>query len=322
MKTIEFYAVRMGILGITEGFDEKFRFIMYLCYNLYMEEKIILFTDEINIEMTKGINSNGNKLDKALLYALSVKGKRLRPLLFLSFIDNFKKNGYDYKNFYSIACAIEYIHTYSLIHDDLPSMDNDDYRRGQLTVHKKFDPAIALLTGDTLLTLAFEKIASSNIRADKIVSIVKILSKSIGKDGMAGGQALDLEFSGNKEEIIKIHKMKTADLITGAIMSAAEIVEMTYNEKEKVREAGKLIGIAFQMADDLLDIEGDEKLVGKKLNKDIDNNSPNSVLFYGKEYIKNEIDEYYKKTVNIFKKLKINSPIFLHLIKKMVYRSK
>ena len=140
--------------------------------------------------------------------------------------------------------------------------------------------------------------------------------------GMAGGQALDLEFSGNKDDILNIHRMKTAELITGAILSAAEIVEMSKQEKEKVKKAGILIGIAFQMADDLLDIEGDEEIVGKKLNKDIDNKSPNSVLFYGKDYIKNEIENYYKKTVYIFNELNITSEIFLYLIKKMVYRSK
>lgn len=287
-----------------------------------MEMEIKTLREEINREMLNGINRSSITLDKALEYAIKVEGKRLRPLLFLSFIDAFKKKGFDYTHYYNIACAIEYIHTYSLIHDDLPSMDNDDFRRGQLTVHKKFDPAIALLTGDTLLTFAFERITDTNIPSNKIVEIIKIITKSIGSLGMAGGQALDLEFSGNKDEIFNIHRMKTAELITGTILSAAEIIGMTKQEKDKVREAGILIGIAFQLADDLLDIEGDEKLVGKKLNKDIDNKSPNSVFFYGKDYIKKEIDRSYKKTVEIFVELKIDSPVFLFLIKKMVYRLK
>ncbi len=287
-----------------------------------MEMEIKTLREEINREMLNGINKSSTTLDKALEYAIKVEGKRLRPLLFLSFIDAFKKKGFDYTQYYNIACAIEYIHTYSLIHDDLPSMDNDDFRRGQPTVHKKFDPAIALLTGDTLLTFAFERIAETNIPGKTIVEIIKIITKSIGSLGMAGGQALDLEFSGNKDEIFNIHRMKTAELITGTILSAAEIIGMTKQEKDKVREAGILIGIAFQMADDLLDIEGDEKLVGKKLNKDIDNKSPNSVYFHGKDYIKKEIDKSYKKTVEIFTDLKIYSPVFLYLIKKMVYRLK
>ncbi len=287
-----------------------------------MKQKIIAITKEINIKMLKGISRKGSSLDMALVYALEVQGKRLRPLLFLSFIDAFNENGFDYKDYFDIACAIEYIHTYSLIHDDLPSMDNDDYRRGQPTVHKKFDPAIALLAGDTLLTLALEKIADSKIDNNKIVEIMKIITKSIGSLGMAGGQALDLGFSGKKEEIFNIHKMKTAELITAAILSAAEIIGMSKEKKDKVREAGILIGIAFQMADDLLDIEGDEKLVGKKLNKDIENDSPNSVYFYGKDFIKKEIENSYKKTIEIFNKLEINSDVFLYLIKKMVYRSK
>jgi geranylgeranyl diphosphate synthase type II len=286
-----------------------------------MEQKVKKITDEINKELLNGINRD-KTLDKAIAYALEVRGKRLRPLLFLTFIDAYAKRGFEYKKYFDIASAIEYIHTYSLIHDDLPSMDNDDFRRGQPTVHKKFDSAIALLAGDTLLTLAFEKIAKSNTSNDNIVEIIKVISESIGSYGMAGGQALDLEFSGDKDDILSIHKMKTADLITGAILSAAEIIGMNQDEKEQVKEAGKMIGIAFQMADDLLDIEGDEVLVGKKLNKDFGNNSPNSVLFYGKNYVKNEIESYYNKTLEIFKKLKVDSPVFLFLIRKMVYRTK
>ncbi len=287
-----------------------------------MEQKIDDIRREINIEMLKGFDRPENTLDEALKYALEVEGKRLRPLLFLTFIDTFRDRGFDYRRYFNIACAIEYIHTYSLIHDDLPSMDNDDFRRGQPTVHKKFDPAIALLAGDTLLTHAFEKIADTDCESRKIVNIIKIITTSIGSQGMAGGQALDLQFNGNKADIHNIHRMKTAELISGSILSAAEIVELGDDEKRYVRDASLKIGIAFQMADDLLDIEGDEKIVGKKLNKDHENESPNSVLFFGKDQIKREIDQKYQNTLEIFKSLEIESEGFLYLLKKMVYRSK
>ena len=139
---------------------------------------------------------------------------------------------------------------------------------------------------------------------------------------MAGGQALDLEFDGNKEIILEIHRKKTAELIKAALLSAAEVISMGQKEKDILAEAGKTIGIAFQMADDLLDLEGDEKEVGKKLNKDRGNNSPNAVLFYGKEFIKKEIDTAYHKTLTLLDRLNIDFPPFLYLMEKMVYRRK
>ena len=210
----------------------------------------------IDKALLKGINPQKSSLDKAIHYALSLKGKRIRPLLFLTLIDVYEKNSLDYID---IACAIEYIHTYSLIHDDLPAMDDDDFRRGMPTVHKKYNEALALLAGDTLLTLAIERITLTNLAPETIIHILRILTSSIGINGMAGGQALDLEFKGDKDIILRIHSMKTAELITGTLLAAAEIINMDKNKRKVLAEAGGLIGIAFQMADDLLDIEGNEK---------------------------------------------------------------
>ena len=276
-------------------------------------------TTRINESLVDGIDPSDGILEAAMFYALSVKGKRLRPLLFLTFIDAYEKNPIDYID---IACAIECIHTYSLIHDDLPTMDNDDFRRGMPTVHKKFNEAIALLAGDTLLTFAFEKISQSKAEPEKIVNILRILTTGIGKNGMAGGQVLDLEFSGDKNIIFEIHRKKTAELIKASLLCAAEIICLNHKEKELTAQVGTTIGIAFQMADDLLDIEGDEKEVGKKLKKDQGNQSPNSILYYGKELIKKKIDTDYKKTLASLKELNINFPPFLYLMEKMVYRSK
>jgi geranylgeranyl diphosphate synthase type II len=282
-------------------------------------EYIKNLTARINESMTDGIDPSNGVLEAAMFYALSIKGKRLRPLLFLTLIDAYEKSPMDYVD---IACAIECIHTYSLIHDDLPAMDNDDFRRGMPTVHKKFNEAIALLAGDTLLTFAFEKISKSKAEPKKIVNILRILTTGIGKNGMAGGQVLDLEFNGNKDIIFEIHRKKTAELIKATLLSAAEIIDMSHKEKELLAQTGTTIGIAFQMTDDLLDIEGDEKEVGKKLNKDQSNQSPNSILFYGKSFIKKEIDTAYNKTLTLLKDLNIHFPPFLYLMEKMVYRSK
>ena len=279
-------------------------------------EKLI---NEIESGLVKGIEPQNGILEKAMHYSLSVKGKRLRPLLFLTLIDAFEKNSLKYID---IACAIEYIHTYSLIHDDLPCMDNDDFRRGMPTVHKKFNDAIALLAGDTLLAAAFEKISFFDMPPVKVVNILKILTHSIGKNGMAGGQALDLEFNKNKELIFKIQRKKTAELIKGTLLSGAEIVNMKEKDKDILEDVGNTIGIAFQMADDLLDIEGDEQKVGKKLHKDKINKSPNSVLYFGKDFVEKKIETSYKKSINMLKEINIDFPPFLSLIKKMVYRDR
>lgn len=276
-------------------------------------------TDRVNQSLLQGINPGKNYLEGAVYYSLSVKGKRFRPLLFLSLIEGFGQSPTQYID---IACGIEYIHTYSLIHDDLPTMDNDDFRRGMPTVHKQFNEPIALLAGDTLLTLAIERVSQANISEQKTVRIIRILTSCIGLRGMAGGQAMDLEFKGEKEKIFRIQRMKTADLIRGTLLSAAEVLDMTDVQKKALDMAGVFIGIAFQMADDLLDVIGDEYEVGKKLNKDELNKSPNSVVFYGREFIEEKIDFLYQKTMEKLKEIKIEFPPFLNLIKKMAYRSR
>lgn len=284
-----------------------------------MKEHILDLTARIDNALPSGLDPSRGVLEAAIHYALTVKGKRLRPLLFLTLIEAY---GMKPDQYMDIACAIECIHTYSLIHDDLPVMDDDDYRRGMPTVHKKYNDAIALLAGDTLLTYAFEMISRSDLEPAKVVNILKILTMGIGKDGMAGGQALDLEFKGEKAIILEIHRMKTAELIKAALMSAAEVVDYNKEQKAILAEAGMAIGIAFQMADDLLDIIGNEAEVGKRLNKDQHNQSPNSVLYFGKDHIEKEIDKAYAITLELLDKLNIDFPPFMYLMEKMVYRSR
>lgn len=284
-----------------------------------MDEHFNKLIEWVDSSLVDGIDPQSGTLAKAMHYSLSLKGKRLRPLLFLTFLEAFQ---HDPSRYLDIACAIEYIHTYSLIHDDLPAMDDDVLRRGMPTVHVQFNEAIAILTGDTLLTLAFEKISSAPIPPAKGLRIIHILTRCIGPDGMAGGQVHDLEFDGNKEDILNIHRMKTAELIKGTLLSAAEIVELKSSDLRILEDAAIAIGVAFQMADDLLDIEGSEEMVGKTLSKDLDNQSPNAVLFFGKEHVHREIDRLYQKTLGLLSKLKVTFPPFLSLMKKMVYREK
>jgi len=273
----------------------------------------------IDRSLLGGMENRDGDLTAAIHYALSVKGKRLRPLLFLSLI---QAHGRDPLPYMDVAVAIEYIHTYSLIHDDLPAMDDDDFRRGMPTVHKKFGEAIALLAGDTLLTMAFEKIAYTPLPPPVIVQILQTLTTCIGRHGMAGGQALDLAFSGNRSDIYKIHRLKTAELIRGTLISASEILGYDASRKRALGDAGTYIGVAFQLADDLLDIEGDEAEVGKKLHKDARNRSPNSVLYWDADHVRGEIDRLYRQTLQRLKEIGIGASPFLNLIHKMAFRSK
>jgi geranylgeranyl pyrophosphate synthase len=283
-----------------------------------MNEYLQRLTEAVNREILSGIDPRKGTLEAAMHYALAVPGKRLRPLLFLSLLD---ASGKDSEKFVGLASALEIIHTYSLIHDDLPVMDNDDLRRGLPTVHKKFNEAVALLAGDTLLTFAFEKIAAAPLPAEKTVAIIGIITRCIGKDGMAQGQALDLEFRGDVQAIATIHRLKTAELIKGSLLAAAQVADLNAAEQALLAQAGIAIGLGFQLADDLLDITGDERKVGKKLNKDRTNQSPNAVLYYGLPAVNSGIDGYYREALALIRELKIDFPPFLSLLESMFFRS-
>jgi geranylgeranyl diphosphate synthase, type II len=283
-----------------------------------MNDYLQRLTAAINREIVNGIQPQRGTLEAAMHYALAVPGKRLRPLLFLALLDAYKKGS---EKYIGLASALEIIHTYSLIHDDLPVMDNDDLRRGLPTVHKKFNEAIALLAGDTLLTFAFEKIAAAPLPAEKIAVIIGIITRCIGKDGMAQGQALDLEFKGDAQAIATIHRLKTAELIKGSLLAAAQVADLSAAEQLLLAKAGIAMGLGFQLADDLLDITGDEQKVGKKLNKDKSNQSPNAVLYYGLPAVNAKIDEYYREALDLIGELKIDFPPFLGLLENMFFRS-
>jgi len=274
-------------------------------------------TAQLNQNLLRGIDPEGSTLEAAMYYALTLKGKRLRPLLFLSLLDAY---GRDPMPHLDVAAALEIIHTYSLIHDDLPSMDNDDCRRGQPTVHKQFNEAVALLTGDTLLTMAFEKIARASLPPPIIVAIISLITDCIGQRGMALGQILDLEFAGCRDDIAVIHRLKTAELIKGCLLAAALIAERPEGQQDLLAQAALSLGIGFQLADDLLDLTGDESQVGKKLGKDQGNRSPNAALYYDLAEVKKQIDAHYRRALEMVDQLGIRFPPFLQLLQRMVYR--
>ena len=212
---------------------------------------------------------------EAMNYSLKAGGKRLRPILTLEACRIVGGNEEDVIPF---AIAIEMIHTYSLIHDDLPALDDDDLRRGRPTNHKVYGDAMAILAGDGLLNYAFEIMLSSSIGKEnpaKYLNAINEIAKSSGVYGMIGGQVVDIESEDKNIEMEKldfIHLNKTAAIIVGCMRAGAIIGDATEEQLENITKYATNIGLSFQIADDILDITGDESKLGKKVGSDIDNN--------------------------------------------------
>lgn len=235
----------------------------------------------------------------AMKYSASAGGKRIRPVLLLEFCRISGGNIYDVIDF---ACSLEMIHTYSLIHDDLPCMDNDDMRRGKPSCHIAFGEANALLAGDALLNLAFETMLSSNANVDaqKKLDAINNIAKCSGVDGMIGGQVIDLSNEGNdisKEILLKLYRDKTAMLLKAATVSGAILGGA---DKEKIHAAEEFainLGIAFQIVDDILDCIGDSAILGKPTGSDEKNNKKTFVSFEGIEGAQKEAESLTDKAL-------------------------
>lgn len=228
----------------------------------------------------KGIS----KVDDAMIYSLMAGGKRLRPILLMATAEALGKKGY---NYLPVACGLEMIHTYSLIHDDLPCMDNDDYRRGRLTNHKVYGEAMALLAGDGLLTLAFEvMLEQRNTDSVALINTVREVAMCAGNFGMVGGQALDLEYEGKAitaEELRKLHAGKTGALFVAAIRGGAQLAGATDQQLLALTKFADLLGLAFQITDDILDVTGTQEELGKPIGSDEKNHKSTYVSLYGLE---------------------------------------
>ena len=269
----------------------------------YLEEKKKIVESSL-IELLGNYRGKyPEKLAEAMEYAVMNGGKRIRPILMYMICDLFEKNNCkNYDKIKEIAVALEFIHCYSLVHDDLPAMDNDDYRRGKLTVHKKYNEAIGVLVGDVLLTEAFGIIANSKSLGNKNkIEIISKLSEYAGFFGMVGGQFVDMESENKKVEIdtLKyIHAHKTGKLLTAAIELPMIALDVESEKREKMVEYSKLLGIAFQIKDDILDIEGNFEEIGKKSN-DIENDKTTYPSIFGLEESKRLLQEYLEKAKKI-----------------------
>ncbi|WP_323704785.1 farnesyl diphosphate synthase [Mammaliicoccus sp. Dog046] len=244
------------------------------------------------------------KLEESMKYSLSAGGKRIRPVLLLMTLSMLHT---DLKKGIETAKALEMIHTYSLIHDDLPAMDNDDYRRGLQTNHKVYGEAIAILAGDALLTKAFELITKdANIEAEDKIKLIRLLSESSGHQGMVGGQVLDMD-SEDKEITLdtlrKIHRYKTGALIRFSVVAACTIAKANSKTFLLLDAFSQELGMIFQIKDDLLDIEGDFDKIGKAVGSDEINNKSTYISILGKVNTKIALEQHVNQALYLLDQL-------------------
>ena len=266
----------------------------------YLKEKKELI--EKTIDSYLGEFSYPHVIAEGMRYAVLNGGKRIRPVLILMTLDILGK---DETLGLPSGAALEMIHSYSLVHDDLPALDNDDYRRGKLTTHKKFGEAEGILIGDSLLTHAFNVLTEKNegvISDKKIVEIVKLTSSYAGINGMIGGQTVDVESEGKKvdmETLKYIHKNKTGKLLRLPIEIGCVIGDASKEIREKLEQYADLIGLAFQIKDDILDVEGDFEKLGKPVGSDAELEKSTYPSLIGMEESKKLLDETLEKAKKI-----------------------
>ncbi|WP_078597066.1 polyprenyl synthetase family protein [Evansella clarkii] len=232
-------------------------------------------------------------LKQAMVYSLKAGGKRVRPVLLLAVLESCSK---PISAGYEVACAIEMIHTYSLIHDDLPAMDDDDLRRGQPTNHKVHGEAMAILAGDALLTYSYELISKADhLTASEKLELIQLVAVAAGPEGMVGGQAEDMEAEGkliDVNQLENIHRHKTGDLLSVAVEAGAVIAGLSEADRLSLKKYAYHIGIAFQIKDDLLDVEGDEEKLGKRVGSDVVNNKSTYPKLLGTEGARKKLDHH------------------------------
>ncbi len=262
----------------------------------YLKVQAEFINQKLDDFIPKGIPK---ELFDAMEYSLKAGGKRLRPILVLESAKAAGKKNID--DILDIAIATEFIHTYSLIHDDLPAMDNDELRRGKPTCHIVFGEAIAILAGDGLQSYAFELISKNRaVSPEKLLRVINVLSHGTGIYGMVAGQAADIlhEKEGSFNDIEFIHIHKTAKFIQSCCQIGAILADATQEQEKALSDYGLYIGIAFQIQDDILDEVGDEVKLGKKVRKDREREKLTYPLIYGIEGSRAKAREYVEKAIS------------------------
>ena len=271
-------------------------------FQVYLKEKTDFFETELKKELKE--LSYPETIVKGMEYAILNGGKRLRPFLLFATLELLNE---DIKKGVKSAIALEMIHSYSLVHDDLPALDNDDYRRGKLTTHKVFGEAEGILIGDSLLTYAFYVLSQKNLEllsSEQIVNIISKTSEYAGINGMIGGQMIDIESENKKidlETLKYIHSHKTGKLIKLPIEIACIIANVEKDKKEVLEEYADLIGLAFQVKDDILDVEGTFEDLGKPVGSDVDLHKATYPSILGMEESKKILNDTVEKAKEIIK---------------------
>ena len=261
-------------------------------------------------------------LKESMLYSLEAGGKRIRPLFVAAVCEMFNQ---PQNAMYTVGSAIEIIHTYSLMHDDLPCMDDDDMRRGKPTNHKVFGEALAVLAGDALNSMAFGLLAKMpNVSGEQRLELVEMLSKYAGAEGMVGGQVLDME--GEKRqlslaELENIHVNKTGALLRFSIESGAILCNATKEQREALVEYAHHIGLAFQIQDDILDIEGTSEQLGKTAGKDVESDKSTYPALLTLDGAKQKLAEHYDLAIAALDCLTVDSTLLREIAMYIVRRS-
>lgn len=261
----------------------------------------------------------------AMNYSVKAGGKRLRPLVLL---ETLKLFGGEEEEAYPFMAAIEMIHTYSLVHDDLPAMDNDKYRRGKLTTHAKFGENMAILAGDALLNYAYEIMSDAvmNSRYPKrAIRAMQTIARKAGIYGMVGGQTVDVENEGKEmsiDTINYIHNLKTAALIEGSMMAGAILAGAKAEEIDIVEKIAKSIGVAFQIQDDILDVTGDTNQLGKAVLSDEKNHKTTYVSLLGVNISKEHVKRYSRDAIELLESLNKDDAFLKFLFVKLIDRDK
>jgi geranylgeranyl diphosphate synthase type II len=298
--------------------------VKMMSFKEQLNKKIEAVT-ELIYEMAPEENEEISVIIGAMNYSFKAGGKRLRPLLMYETYKMFGGTSDDLQYF---MAAIEMIHTYSLIHDDLPAMDNDDYRRGKLTNHKVFGEDIAILAGDALLNYAYELMSKAVVEGDDISANAKamsVIAKKAGINGMVGGQSIDVKTEGtpiDEKTLLTIHNLKTAALIEASMMAGAIIAGASDDEADKIEQIAKNIGLAFQIQDDILDVTSSSEVLGKPVMSDEKNNKTTYITLKGLEESKKAVKEYSDKGLEELKAFNKDSAFLEELFKYLIYREK
>lgn len=264
------------------------------------------------------------RLYEAMHYSVMIGGKRVRPLLVYGACETL---GGTLSQADGAACAVELIHAYSLVHDDLPAMDNDDLRRGQPTTHKAYDEASAILVGDGLQTMAFEVLVDPKLNenpAEISLEMIKVLSRASGVNGMVGGQAIDLQSVGKKLDqpaLEKMHRYKTGALIEASVLLGALASHQVSDQQiQQLKEYSQAIGLAFQVQDDILDVESDTQILGKTQGADIAHDKPTYPALLGLEGAKRYTKQLHEQAINALAGFSSNADVLRDLATYIVER--